>query len=77
MLRKRLLVRRTLFFVNTRKSTLEHSMNFLEVTMNKIDELKNDGWEVIENFGATCVVMAYENNRMLVDKFTGEIIIKY
>ena len=52
-------------------------MNFLEVTMNKIDELKNDGWEVIENFGATCVVMAYENNRMLVDKFTGEIIIRY
>lgn len=45
--------------------------------MNKIDELKSDGWEIIDEFGATCVVMSYEDKRILVDKFTGEIVIRY
>ena len=44
---------------------------------DKINDLKRDGWEIIDVFGATCVVMALDNNRMLVDKFTGEIIIRY
>lgn len=41
-----------------------------------IDDFEREGWEIIDNFGSTSVIMAKEGQRMVVDH-DGEIIIKY
>lgn len=42
-----------------------------------IDELERDGWEQIDTFGFGCIIMARENQRMVVEKETGDIVITY
>ena len=41
-----------------------------------IDELERDGWEIIDTFADTDLIVARDDKRMVVDK-NGEIIIVY
>jgi hypothetical protein len=42
-----------------------------------IDDLELEGWEQIDTFGNTGIVMALNEQRIVVDKVSGEIIIRY
>jgi len=42
-----------------------------------IEELERDGWEVIDTFGYNGVIMALNEQRIVADKISGEVIIRY
>jgi len=42
-----------------------------------IDDFERDGWEQIDIFGDSGVIMALDEQRIVVDKISGEVIIRY
>jgi hypothetical protein len=41
-----------------------------------LDELERDGWEQVDTFGNDCVIMALDEQRIVVDQ-SGNIVIRY
>jgi len=44
--------------------------------MNKFDDLIRDGWEIIDHFAKSDVIMARGSQRIVVDQ-DGEVIVTY
>jgi len=42
----------------------------------KIEELKKEGWEILENYGR-CYIMGKRGERMLYCPKTGKVILQY